>query len=106
MKKNYSICLLIGLLVAVASVARGENWGQWRGPALNGSSPETGLPDTLDEKAAAWSVELPGRGASTPIVWGDRIFLTVQAKDRNLLALCMDAKRGKELWYKEMGMAG
>ncbi|HEV8603802.1 MAG TPA: PQQ-binding-like beta-propeller repeat protein [Tepidisphaeraceae bacterium] len=106
MKKHYPLCLLIGLFVTVC-VARAENWPQWRGPAFNGTSPETNLPDKLDETGTmAWSVELPGRGASTPIVWGNQVFLTTQGKDRKLLALCFDAKTGKEQWRKEMGMAG
>jgi outer membrane protein assembly factor BamB len=92
-------------MLAIGSAVRAENWPQWRGPAFNGSSTETNLPEKLDESAQLWSIELSGRGASTPIVWGDRIFLTAQAKDRNLLALCFDAKNGKELWRKEMGVA-
>src|SRR3954465_12002874 len=106
MKRHYPLFLIFGLVVSVAAIARAENWGQWRGPAFNGSSSETNLPDKLDESAQLWSMELPGRGASTPIVWGDRIFLSVQAKDRNLLALCFDAKNGQEVWRKKMGMAG
>ncbi len=105
MKKRYSMCLIVGMLVAMAAVVRAENWPQWRGPTFNGSSPETGLPETLDEKGAKWAIELPGRGASTPIVWGDRIFLTVQSKDRNLVALCFEAKNGQVIWQKEMGSA-
>src|SRR6266496_4213572 len=106
MRKQYFLCALIGLIFGVTSSSRAENWPQWRGPAFNGSSTETNLPDQLDEKGALWSVELPGRGASTPVVWGDRIFLTTQGKDRKLLAHCFDAKSGNELWRKEMGMAG
>ena len=104
MKRQYFLALIFGLLVALGSLARAENWPQWRGPAFNGSSTETNLPERLE--GSLWSTELPGRGASTPIVWGERIFLTVQGKDRNLLALCFDAKNGQELWRKEMGVAG
>jgi len=106
MKRHYSLCLFVAALVAFASPGRAENWPQWRGPAFNGSSPEKNLPENLDEKGALWSIELGGRGASTPIVWGDRIFLTTQGQDRKLRAHCFDAKDGHELWQKEMGMAG
>src|SRR2546423_11983474 len=92
MKRHYSLCLFVAAMVAFASVGRAENWPQWRGPAFNGSSSEKTLPDNLDEKGALWSIELPGRGASTPIVWGERIFLTTQGKDRKLVAHCFDAK--------------
>src|SRR5882762_10470864 len=106
MKRHYSLCLAVGLFMAISSSARAENWPQWRGPAFNGSSTEKNLPESLDEKGALWSIELPGRGASTPIVWGERIFLTTQGKDRKLVAHCFDAKNGKEVWQKEMGTAG
>src|SRR5258706_14813871 len=106
MKKHYRICLLIGLFLTLSSLARAENWPQWRGPEFNGSSTETGLPDKLEEGSAMWAIELPGRGASTPIVFGDRVFVSVQGKDRKLVALCYDAKSGNEVWRKEMGMAG
>jgi len=106
MKRQYFLSLAAGLLLSMGSMASAENWPQWRGPAFNGSSSETNLPENLDEKGALWSVELPGRGASTPIVWGERIFLTTQGKDRKLVALCFDAKNGQEVWRKEMGIAG
>ena len=54
-----------------------ENWPQWRGPDLNGVSPSTGLPVTwsLDENIV-WKTELPSWSGATPIIWGDRIFIT------------------------------
>jgi outer membrane protein assembly factor BamB len=106
MKRHYPLALVFGLLIAMSSAVHAENWPQWRGPAFNGTSTETNLPDNLDEKGALWSIDLSGRGASTPIVWGDRVFLTVQGKDKNLVAMCIDAKGGKEVWHKEMGVAG
>ncbi|MDQ3814938.1 MAG: PQQ-binding-like beta-propeller repeat protein [Armatimonadota bacterium] len=90
----------------LASPARAENWPQWRGPALNGSTSETGLPDVLDtEQTLAWESPLPGPGAGTPVVWEDRIFLSaLDKKTKNLLALCLDRKSGKILWQKEIAV--
>ena len=46
-----------------------------------------------------WRVELPEHGNSTPIVWGDRVFVTQPlAKEKKRALLCFDAKTGKELW--------
>src|SRR5688572_11596415 len=60
----------------VESIA-GENWAQWRGPAGQGVSAEKGVPtrwsDTLNVR---WKTAIDGRGHSSPIVWGDRVFLT------------------------------
>jgi outer membrane protein assembly factor BamB len=63
--------------------AKGGEWPQWRGPGGLGIStttsrrlPETWSPDTNIK----WKTEIPGRGLSSPIVWGDRIFLTTSIK--------------------------
>lgn len=52
-------------------------WPQWRGPGGSGVSPETGFPlEWSPAKNIRWKAEIPGRGHSSPVVWGDRIFLT------------------------------
>lgn len=89
----------------LATIARAENWPQWRGPNLNGSTSETNLPDNLDPKNATWMIDLPGPGASTPIVHGDHVFLTaLDSKEKMLLAIAVDRKSGKVLWQKECGV--
>lgn len=53
------------------------NWPQWRGPLGNGVAPNADPPVEWSEtNNVRWKVALPGRGHSTPIVWGDRVFLT------------------------------
>jgi outer membrane protein assembly factor BamB len=57
----------------------GEDWPQWRGPSGNGISSETDLPTTWSvDNNIAWKVELAGLGGSSPIVMGDRVFVTSQ----------------------------
>ena len=52
-------------------------WGQWRGPLASGVAPRAAPPLTWSEgKNVLWKRELPGKGHSTPVVWGDRIFVT------------------------------
>ncbi len=54
-----------------------SNWHQWRGPLGTGCARGANPPVKWDEETnICWKVALPGRGSSTPIVWGDRIFLT------------------------------
>ncbi|HET7218001.1 MAG TPA: PQQ-binding-like beta-propeller repeat protein, partial [Vicinamibacterales bacterium] len=62
----------------VAGVAAaGENWPQWRGPGSQGVSNETSVPtEWAADRNILWKTELPGSGMSSPIVWGDRIYLT------------------------------
>ena len=62
-----------------AKTAALDNWGQWRGPLATGESPQGNPPLTWDEADGTnirWKTEIPGRGLSTPVVWGDRVFLT------------------------------
>lgn len=71
--------LLTATALLFSSAAPLQNWPQWRGPDANGVSPETGLPLRWGPaENIAWKVRLPGRGMSTPIIWGDRIFVTSQ----------------------------
>ena len=51
-------------------------WPHWRGPARTGVAAGSAPVEWGDSKNVAWKVEIPGRGHSTPVVWGDRIFLT------------------------------
>ncbi len=87
------------LALGTAASAWAENWPQWRGPRRDGTSLETGLPLKWSKTDnVAWRLPLPGPAGATPIVWGDRIFLT-SAKDRDLLLLCASTD-GKLLWER------
>ncbi len=67
------------LLISMGS-AFAENWPQWRGPRGNGVSLERGLPVKWgDEENVAWTAQLTGLSVSTPIIHGDRVFVTSQA---------------------------
>jgi outer membrane protein assembly factor BamB len=89
--------------VVTVSLAAGGDWPQWRGPELNGSSPETGLPLrwTTDENVA-WKLALPSWSGSTPIVARERIFLNVADGD-NLELWCVDRGKGTVLWKRPLG---
>jgi outer membrane protein assembly factor BamB len=99
-----SIAAAAALLLLIATPsARAEHWRQWRGPHFDGSSNETNLPDSLDPKSAAWATPLPGSGSGTPVVFGDRIYLSALDKNtRKLLALSLNRADGKILWTKEI----
>ncbi len=92
-------------LAAAASALRGENWPNWRGPRYDGSSAETGLPETFSPtENVLWKVRLPGWSMSTPVVWGDRVFLSCADQRRgNVLAMCFSGTDGKLLWSEPAG---
>jgi outer membrane protein assembly factor BamB len=70
-------CLLAGAAGAERGPAARHDWPQWRGPLGTGVAPDARPPVEWSEtKNIRWKTALPGKGHSTPIVWGDRIFLT------------------------------
>ena len=102
------LCSPVLAVVLAASLAQAENWPQWRGPFLNGSTTETGLPATFSTtENVAWAAPMPGPSGSTPIVWDDRVFVSstssTNARSRGLLALCLSLKDGKTLWSRATG---
>jgi outer membrane protein assembly factor BamB len=96
--------LLTGVLVAgLASPAVADNWPQWRGPQLNGVSGEANLPlRWTQQENVAWKLPLPGRSGSTPIVWGDRVFLSVAEGD-DISLWTVDRATGQVLWKQRLG---
>jgi outer membrane protein assembly factor BamB len=95
--------LLVSLLALPGlPLAQAENWPQWRGPTLDGVSGEKNLPLHWSRtENIAWKLPLPERSGSTPIIWGERIFLNVADKDA-LYLWCLDRKEGAVLWKKHL----
>src|SRR5579862_512018 len=75
-------CALISSTVPAAELPSEvlDSWPQWRGPLANGTAPHGDPPIHWDQKTGIrWKTALPGRGASTPIVWGDQVFVLTVA---------------------------
>ena len=96
--------LLVTFILATTTAAvRAENWPQWRGPSLNGVSTEKNLPvEWTTEENVTWKLELPEWSGSTPIIWGDRIFLNVAAGD-GLYLWCVNRNTADPLWVRPLG---
>jgi outer membrane protein assembly factor BamB len=90
------------LIFAAAGSARAENWPQWRGARLDGMSGETNLPTKWSKtNNVAWRLTLPGPAGSSPVVWGDKIFLTSAEADNSLVLMAVRTD-GKPLWKHVM----
>jgi outer membrane protein assembly factor BamB len=87
---------------AKARLGLHSNWPRFRGPGGDGHSPEVDLPaEWGPTKNLAWKTRLPGVGASSPVVWGDRIFLTAtQEKGHRRLLLCLNRRDGSVRWQQ------
>ena len=90
--------ILLFSLISISLMA--ENWPGWRGQSGDGISTETGIPTRWSgTENIAWKVTIPGNGHSSPVVWGNRVFLTscLPEKEQRIL-LCLDRNTGKTLW--------
>lgn len=84
---------------ATAVAASVQGWLDWRGPAHNGTSPETGLPDKADAKAPLWTADFPGQ--STPVIADGRLYINGYVGDGPELRegiTCFDTETGAQIW--------
>ncbi len=115
----------IGLSGVVAAPAIAQNWPSFRGPFARGVADQQELPADWDVKTGRnirWKASIPGQGHSSPVIWGDRLFLTSVVRE-NPPALklgdsgigmaddkvahtwrvsCLNAKDGKLVWSKDV----
>lgn len=110
-----AVCVTLTLvgLIAYSGVSTGQdtggarshsgNWPGWRGGDGSGLCQEKDLPTEWNETSnVAWKSAVPGSGHSSPVVWGDRVFLTTAEDDgKRRLVLCYDRSNGKLLWRTE-----
>lgn len=78
-----------------------SNWPMWRGPNANGHSDEKDLPTKWTQDSIVWKTPLRGNGQSSPIIWGDRIFLTTSLdQGRQRIVFCIRRTDGSVLWER------
>ncbi len=121
------LALFLSIPVRAGDQDRRDDWPQWRGPLATGMAPRGNPPLRWDQKTnVKWKTALPGHGSSTPVVWGDRVFVLTaadtgrEADPRDLpkadarfnkrtqapttyhqfIVLCLDRKTGKERWRR------
>lgn len=97
-----SATLLASITLATA------DWPQFRGPNGNGVISDPALPTKLEAGNIQWSIDLPGRGLSSPIIVGDRIFVTCASgpKEDRLHVICFNAMDGSKRWERQFWATG
>ena len=107
--KHYSVRVVaICVLVACSGqIVLSADWLQWRGPLGTGQSDETTAPLTWSStENVKWKVPLDGPGNSSPIVVGDKVFITHAPAKSNLRGLqCYDRRTGNLLWKHQIEYA-
>lgn len=87
------------LTVCALGSAVADNWYQFRGPTGRGHIEDANIPTSWDESKIAWKVDLGGDGQSSPVTWGDKLFLTGASEDGSeRYVMCLSAKDGSTLW--------
>lgn len=103
MKKSFSLLFALWMSVVVAQSASAD-WLRFRGPNGSGISKDKNIPIKWSaEKNLQWKLDMPGKGFSSPIVVGDKVFVNCFSGSRNNLKrylVCVDRKTGKKLWTK------
>src|SRR5437764_1145252 len=96
-------CALTTILLLLASPANADDWPRFRGPNGSGISNATTVPVRWTEQDVNWKVKLPGVGHSSPVVWGDRIFLTsADEATGQRYVTCLRADDGRQLWQNAL----
>ncbi len=118
MRARFGLCTILLLFVTLTVANAAEGWTRFRGPNGSGVSKIRGLPTRWSaDSNIAWKTELPVAGVSSPVVWGDRIFVTgYSGFDRwqrsedfsglKLHVLCVSASDGSTLWHNVIDSAG
>ena len=107
LSKYLSRALLFLLLVATGRASSGSDWPDWRGPARDGHSAETGLPTRWSKKGENLVWKAPYGGRSVPIVMSGRVFLFNTAGEGETMqerVMCLNADTGKLLWERRLNV--
>ena len=91
----------VGMMgVSLVAAVPGE-WPSWRGPSAQGSVAIGRFPERWSVDSVTWKVELPGKGTSTPVVSGGRVYLTSPSSGQDAI-LAFDLQ-GRKLWETPVG---
>lgn len=102
MKTPFMSLLYTVILIALVSVGQAQEWTRFRGPNGSGESETSTLPATWTDKDYNWRIELPGRGHSSPVLWGNRLYVTTAKEDGHTRVLmCINSTDGSIFWTKE-----
>jgi outer membrane protein assembly factor BamB len=102
MYRRLVLTVTCGLALACSGLALGQNWPRFRGPNGEGTSEATTIPVRWTTADYRWRVKLPGTGHSSPVVWGDRVFVTsAEEEDATQIIRCLRTSDGGLIWKRD-----
>ncbi|YCM44530.1 PQQ-binding-like beta-propeller repeat protein [Verrucomicrobiaceae bacterium 227] len=101
-----SLVSILTMLPGLSVLHAEDNWTQFRGSTGRGHSTAEDVPMTWTADSVVWKKTLKGEGQSSPVNWGDRLFLTSASEDgKERYVFCLDRKDGRILWEKTIECA-
>jgi outer membrane protein assembly factor BamB len=96
------LLLALGMLLPLGAAADAGNWERFRGPNGAGVADDKDVPlKWSDKENLLWKAPLPGRGNSSPVVWGERLFIQSASEDgKERWLFCLEAATGREVWKR------
>jgi len=102
MHRRRALTVICGLALILSSPAFGEKWSRFRGPNGAGESEATTIPTAWTAEDYNWRIELPGIGHSSPVVWGDRLFVAcAMEEDATQIIRCLRTSDGGLIWSRD-----
>ena len=95
MKRTFALLALLSI-----SAAAKTDWSRFRGPNGTGLADTTGLPSVVDDSTTLWKAPL-GKGWSSPVLFGDKVFVTAETAANKRAVIALSAADGKEVWRYE-----
>ncbi len=96
-----ALLLVVGFLAS--DFAIGHEWTRFRGPNGQGQSDAATIPSEWSKQDVNWDINLPGLGHSSPVVWGDKVFVaSAQPESGERLLFCVRTTDGDVLWQKKL----
>ena len=106
MPYSHLIVMTLAITALISADAKGQEWSRFRGPNGTGESEAKTIPVKWTDKDYRWIAKLPGVGHSSPVLWGNRLFvMSADPQTATRYVLCFDAERGTELWRREFASA-
>jgi len=97
MKSSLSTAIFLSCLLSVTA----QEWTRFRGPNGTGISDAKTIPMQWTDRDFNWKIKLPGGGHSSPVLWGDQIFVNCADQEKSeFVNVCLSAKDGKILWER------
>jgi outer membrane protein assembly factor BamB len=97
--QRINLLLISLLLISIQAGSQSANWTQFRGSRTNGIAEAEDIPLNWDESVIKWKKEIHGKGHSSPVVYGNQIWVTTGTADgRELYAVCLDFKTGETIY--------